>query len=841
MTNTIRAAKTTRAAGTATALVVAVLPAGASAQQPSTDTSRYMAPPDAIVEILDAPPTPGVLVGPAQDVIVLVESRSMPPIAWLARPMHRLAGYRIDPRNSGPWSAPTIAAMTIRSLAAARATNGNGNGSGSADTDDNGGFRIVAPAGTTLGWPAFAPDGSHLSYAVLRDTGIELWVADLVAQQPRPLTSAALNATWGNPCEWLADSSGVLCRFRQSARGSPPNPPRAPNGPNVQTNDGEQSPVRTYQDLLSSAHDEALFQYHFTSQIATVALATGSRTDIGAPGLYASVNGAPDSQHMLVERVVPPFSRLLPARRFARTVEVWSRDGGGPGATATAAPFVLAELPLADQVPIGGVPTGPRAHRWAATEAATVLWAEAQDGGDPNISARNRDIVYSLDAPFDREPRELTRTEHRFSSIAWTADGTALVTETDRPTRWTRTSIIYPGGGDTRRLFDRSAEDVYSDPGRFLFHPGGGIANRTVLQDGDFIYLTGSGASPDGDLPFVDRLNLATLDTTRLFRAEPGTYETVVAVLSDDGRTLLTRRESPTEPPNYHVRDTRTGTVRALTNYTDPAPVLRGIEKRLLTYERADGVGLSATLYLPPGYQEGDRPPMLMWAYPREYVDPAAASQVRGSPYRFTALRGASHLLLLAEGYAILDGPAMPIVGEGHTANDTYIEQLVASAQAAIDEVVEMGVADRDRIAIGGHSYGAFMTANLLAHSDLFRAGIARSGAYNRTLTPFGFQNEQRTFWEARDIYAAMSPFFHAEKVNEPILLTHGEIDNNSGTFPIQSERYYHALKGHGATVRYVTLPYESHGYVARESVLHVVAEMLNWCNEHLVSNAAAR
>ena len=826
-----------RAAGiVAVAVVVTGLPDSASAQPSSPDADGYLLPPERIVEILDAPPTPRVLVGPGRDVAVFIESRSMPPIAWLARPMHRLAGYRIDPRSSGPWSAPAIAAMTIRPIdptAVARDAQDPGDGGGNAP--DHGGFRIVAPAGTTLGWPAFSPDGSHLSYAVLRDTGIELWVADVAARQPRPLTSAALNATWGNPCEWLADSSGVLCRFRRSARGAPPDPPRAPGGPNVQQNDGRQSPVRTYQDLLGTAHDEALFRYHFTSQIATVALATGSRTDIGTPGLYASVRGAPDDRHLLVERVQPPFSRLFPASRFGRTVEVWLRDDSGQDAATRANdPVILAELPLADQVPIGGVPTGPRGHRWHATAPATIVWTEAQDGGDPSASTSNRDILYELDAPFEGEPRELARTEHRFSTIVWTTDGTALVTETDRPTRWTRTSVVYPGGGDARRLFDRSSEDVYRDPGRPLRRPGSGIASRVLLQDGSFIYLAGTGAAPDGDRPFVDRLDLATLDTHRVFRTEPGTYETVIAVLSDDGRTLLTRRESPTDPPNYYLRDATAGTLQALTDYPDPAPLLRGIEKRLITYERADGVALSATLHLPPGYRQGDRPPMLMWAYPREYVDPAAASQVRGSPYRFTSLRGASHLLLLAEGYAILDGPAMPIVGEGNTANDTYVEQLVASAEAAIDAVVELGVAGRDRIAIGGHSYGAFMTANLLAHSDLFRAGIARSGAYNRTLTPFGFQNERRTFWEARDIYAAMSPFFHAEKVNEPILLTHGEVDNNSGTFPIQSERFYHALKGHGATVRYVTLPYESHGYAARESVLHVVAEMLNWCNEHL-------
>ena len=783
----------------------------AAAQSHPGSAGGYLTPPQEIVDILDAPPTPGVLVSPNRDVIVLTERRSMPPISWQARPLERLAGYRIDPRNSGPWRAPETSALTIRRV----------------DGEPvDAGVRIDAPHGTTLGWPQFSPDGSHLSYAVLRDTGIELWTVDIGSGKRRALTSASLNATWGNPCQWLFDSSGVLCRFRVPGRGAPPSPPRQPGGPNIQEHDGRLSPVRTYQDLLANPYDEALFEYHFTSRIETVDLATGKRTPIGEPGLFMRVSGAPNSRHLLVERLEHPFSWLHPASRFPRSVEVWTRDDGEVATVAT--------LSLADAVPIGGVPTGPRGHRWNPTAPATLVWSEAQDGGDPKAEVPHRDHLFALDAPFDGEPRELTRTEYRFTGIGWTDAGTALVNEYDRETRWFRTSLLDVGGDESRTLFDRSAEDRYGDPGFPWQRPGGGTASSVVLQDGDSIYLVGRGASPEGDLPFVDRLNLDTLATERLFRSESGTYETAVAVLPADGGSLLTRRESATEPPNYFATNLSTGDRRALTDFSDPAPILRQVEKRLLTYEREDGVGLSATLYLPPGYQEGDRPPMLLWAYPREFTNVNAASQVTGSPHRFTTLRGASHLLLLTQGYAILDGPAMPIVGEGETANDNYVEQLVSSAKAAIDKVIELGVADADRIAIGGHSYGAFMTANLLAHSDLFAAGIARSGAYNRSLTPFGFQNERRTFWEAQHIYAAMSPFFHAEKVNEPILLTHGEIDNNSGTFPIQSERFYQALKGHGATVRYVTMPHESHGYAARESVLHVVAEMLNWCDRYL-------
>ena len=518
-----------------------------------------------------------------------------------------------------------------------------------------------------------------------------------------------------------------------------------------------------------------------------------------------------------------PFSWLVTARSFPKDVTV--RNGSGELVAQ------IARLGLADAVPIGGVPTGPRRYTWNPTEPHTLVWVEAQDGGDPRRTVPHRDRVVSLSAPFSGEPTELARTELRYGGIAWTEDGTALLTETDRRTRRTRTWVL-AGDGQPRALWDRSTEDRYANAGTPVTRPRPG--GRVIRQTGDAIYLTGAGSSPDGDRPFLDRLDLRTFETERLFRSADDAYEVVAAVLSDDGGSLLTRRETRVDPPNYYVRDTAGGGRRAITSFENPAPQLTGIEKTLVTYQRADGVQLSGMLYLPPGYREGQRVPMVLWAYPREFIDPQLAGQVSGSDNRFTAIRGPSHLLLLTQDFAIFDGPTMPIIGPGETANDTYVEQLVASAQAAVDTVVDMRVTDRDTIGVGGHSYGAFMTANLLAHSDLFQMGIARSGAYNRSLTPFGFQNERRTFWEATDIYAAMSPFFHADKIDEPILLIHGEVDNNSGTFPIQSARMYMALKGHGATVRYVTLPHESHGYASRESVLHTVAEMLNWANTYV-------
>ncbi|MGH7752976.1 MAG: alpha/beta hydrolase family protein, partial [Gemmatimonadales bacterium] len=379
-----------------------------------------------------------------------------------------------------------------------------------------------------------------------------------------------------------------------------------------------------------------------------------------------------------------------------------------------------------------------------------------------------------------------------------------LLAESNRARRWIKTWILETDrpGVAPRVLWDRSGEDRYGDPGFPVMKPvpGGSV----LLRTGDFLYLTGAGATPEGDRPFLDRLNLRTLRTERLWRAAADHYESVVALLDDQARQVLTRRESATEPPNYSVRQTRGGALRALTAFRDPAPQLTGVQKQLVTYQREDGVPLSGTLYLPAGYRAGTRLPVIMWAYPTEFASAQAAGQVRTTANRFTFYRGISHLLLLTQGYAIFDDPKMPILG-GDTANNTYVTQLVASARAAVSKLVEMGVADPERIGVGGHSYGAFMTANLLAHSDLFRAGVARSGAYNRTLTPFGFQAEERTFWQAEDVYMHMSPFAYADSVNEPILLIHGEADNNSGTFPIQSERLYHALKGLGATARYVT------------------------------------
>jgi dipeptidyl aminopeptidase/acylaminoacyl peptidase len=796
------------------ATALAVLAAPAAAQQPA----GYLTPPAPISRILDAPPTPTVNVGRDGRTIALLERENLPGIAELAEPELRLAGFRISPRTNGPSSGRMswITGITFQDLA-------------------SGARRPVRlPAGTRIGGTQWSPDGSRLAFAAAGQGGMELWVADVATGAARRVLPATLNATTGVPFQWLPDGSGFLVRQVVAGRGAPPAEPRVPTGPLVQENLGRTSPGRTYQDLLQTPHDERLFDYYFTSQLAQVPLAGGAPRRIGEPGIIEEASVSPDGRFILVSRITKPYSYVAPAGRFPNRVQVLDMAGREVKR--------IADIPLTDNLPTAfdAVATGPRRAEWRSDAPATLFWVEAQDGGNPRGEAAVRDRLFLLDAPFTGQPRRWMDLDQRFSNVEWGTDDFALVTSRWWNTRWERRYAASPSNpaGAPRKISDRTYDDRYGNPGEPLTtYTRSGHPVMMLTADGRGVFVTGQGASPQGLYPFLDRMDIATGEARRLWRAENPYFETVATVLNRDGSRILTRRESLADAPNYYVRTLPGGTAQAVTRFTDPAPQLAGVTRQLITYKRADGVDLSGTLYLPAGYdaRRDGRLPLVMWAYPTEFRDAASAGQVSDSPNRFARPGGTSHLFLLTQGYAVLDNPTMPIVGaNGAEPNDTYIQQLVASARAAVDKVVEMGVADRDRIGVGGHSYGAFMTANLLAHSDLFRAGIARSGAYNRTLTPFGFQAEQRSYWDATETYTAMSPFTYANKVNEPILLIHGEADDNSGTFPIQSERFYAALKGHGATVRYVVLPYEAHGYRGRESVMHTLAEMVGWMDRYV-------
>ena len=777
----------------------------------------YRKPPQAVLDVLNAPVPPVAFISPARDRAIVATATRYPPISDLAQPMLRLAGLRINPNTSAPHLLSYYVRLSLKRI------------------DTGAETPIQLPPGAQASFITWSADGRRFAFANRTPTGLELWVGDAATGRVAKLRGVTVNAVYGDPFQWMPDNRTLLVQLVPAARGQLRPAPTVPREPNIQESSGRAGPVRTYQDLLKNPYDEEQLEYYATAQLAAVDAASGRTTVISRPAIFETVRPSPDGRYILVSRIRRPFSYLYPVSDFPKDVEVW--DASGKLA------HKIASLPLQDQVPIDGVQTGPRRYAWRPTEPATLVWAEALDEGDPKRKVEHRDRVLMLKAPFAATPAEIFRTPQRLSNLTWfETGGTLLVSDYDRDTRKAVTWIVSADRpGEARKVWDRNVQDRYNDPGapvtRLL--PSN---HRAILVHDNHIYLTGAGASREGDRPFLDRFDLQTLKAERLFRSDSKSYETYVALLKDDASQFITRRESPADPPNYFVHAIPAGAggsvpstaARALTEFKDPTPQLRGIKKQLVTYKRKDGVPLSFTLYLPPGYKEGTRLPTVVWAYPLEFNDADTAGQVTGSAQRYTTIGGPSHLFFLLNGYAVLDSATMPVVGTPEKVNDTYVEQITESAEAAIDKAVEMGVTDRERVGVGGHSYGAFMTANLLAHTDLFRAGIARSGAYNRTLTPFGFQSERRILWEAPEMYIKVSPFMQAHKIKEPILLIHGEADNNTGTFPIQSERLFQAIKGNGGTARLVMLPHESHAYRARESVLHVVAEMLEWADRYV-------
>jgi dipeptidyl aminopeptidase/acylaminoacyl peptidase len=775
----------------------------------------YQLPPQEVVDIIDAAPEPGVSLSPDRHWMLLIDRPAMPSIEDVSRRMLRQAGMRIDPAANGRFQTNYNTGLSLRAL------------------DGDQVQRIPLPDGARVGTIDWSHHSDSLIFSLITDHGQHLWSVSADDPAHPTLLTDRLSTVTGF-VSWMPDGKSVICQIVPENRGAEPQADNTPAGPNIQESSGNKSPTRTYQDLLSNPHDEALFEHYATNRLARIDL-NGNLQTIGEPAIYADVSVSPDGRHLLTTRIEKPYSYLMRMGSFPQKIEVWNLDSN--------LEYLVADVPMAENIPIEGVRTGPRRVDWKAGEPAMLVWTEALDGGDPNVEAEHRDRMMALAAPFRGEPKELLRTQQRAFGMSVMDDPSiVVVTDYDRDRRWVQANMYDLKQPDTSpvTVMDRSIRDRYNDPGQIMMVPDESGHVR-ALQDGDWIYRIGLGASPKGNLPFIDRQNIKTQETERLWRCQEGVYEFVVAITeSSDGTkpTVIISSEGPTSPRNYHMVNLETNERKALTDFQDPTPQVRGIKKQLVTYEREDGVPLSATLYLPVDNKEGERLPLIVWAYPREFNDVATAAQISGSPHRFTTMRGITHLTFLTQGYAIMDAATMPVIGDPETMNDTFVEQIVSAAKAAIDKAVEMGVADPERVGVGGHSYGAFMTANLLARCDLFKAGIARSGAYNRTLTPFGFQSERRPFWDASDVYFKVSPFMHADKINEPILLVHGEADNNSGTFPVQSTRMYQAIKGNGGTVRLVMLPNESHGYRARESVLHTQAEMIAWFDKH-VKNAS--
>ncbi|AWW74039.1 peptidase S9 prolyl oligopeptidase [Erythrobacter sp. KY5] len=783
---------------------------GLGATVPASAQDGYQTPPPEVTDIVTRAPAPRVSISPDNDLILLMEREALPPVADLARPMEKLAGIRLDASVNDRYGTRDFVGLSLQDIATGEVRS------------------IDLPANADISDVAWSTDGSKIVFTNTRADAMDVHVLDTASGQVTTLMTGGVNPVFQSPT-WLPGGS-LLTLAIPSDRGEKPMESLTPQGPAIQdASGGQEAQTRTFQDLLENPHDEAMFKWLATSQPVIMDADGSNIRMVGEPRIYTNVSASPDGQYLLMEWISEPFSYQVPWYRFPHTSAVFTMDGDLVS--------TIVEQPLADALPVQGVVTGRRSIQWHPGEDAMLMWVEAQDGGDPRTESDNRDNVLAFEAPFRGEGRVLARLEDRASG-AMGIEGTddLIVYEYDRDTRELRQTLVDVRDGEAAREIGlRNIQDAYNDPGSPLMTTNeyGKYVARNV--DGKLL-LTGSGATPEGLRPFLRRFDLSTLDTEELWRNSGEQLESVIDVVTEDGSEFITFYESPTNPGNVKLYSG--GSEQFLTNFPDPHPELTGIKRELVTYTREDGVELTATLYLPPEYKEGDKVPVVVWAYPREFNDASTAGQNRDSPYRFTRIGGYSHLFFLTQGYAVLDRASMPVVGsDPETVNDTFIEQVVSNAQAAVDFTVERGFGDGVRLGVGGHSYGAFMTAHLLARSDLFRAGIARSGAYNRTLTPFGFQAERRIFWDTPETYYRLSPFMAANMINEPVLFIHGDNDSNSGTFPQQSERMFAAVKGTGGTARLVMLPHEDHGYRGRESVLHTLHEMFEWFDAH-VKNA---
>lgn len=799
--------------------------------------SGYDRPPREILEVMRAPAAPVPRVSPTKDSMLLISWQQYPSIARVSEPFLRLAGARVEPRNRSKHDTPGGYGISpgAQSYTLVRIPSGEE-------------LPVQLPKKATIGAPLWSADGKYFAFTAATHNAVELWIGDSAHGAVRKVPGVRLNPMLDAAIQWMPDQKTLLVKAVPDHQGPPPPSPDVPDGPSIQESTGKKGQSSTYEnrDTLGSAHDEDLFDYYAASQLALVDTTRGTVTPVGKPANYVNLDAAPDGKHVLVSSVHRPYSYVTTYERFPQEIQVW--DVSRPAKIGI---HTMASLPLADRVPVHGVPVGPRDFSWRATEPTTLIWAEALDGGDWNVTVPARDKVMMQRAPFETAPTEVMKVEQRFGGFSWgERPETALLDQYDENRHWQKTLIVDVDHPKNQRLlWDQSMDEMYKNPGTPVYRR---LANGAVVmqQDGGSIFLSGNGATPQGDRPFLDRLDLATLETKRLFRSEKGAYERFLALTDAHGGAFLTWRQTPQDPPNAFAH--RLGkpitsavgeaaydlTSAAVTHVTDPSPQLRKIKKRLVTYKRADGLDLSFTLYTPPGYLEGTRIPAILNAYPLDYADPAAAGQITGSQQTFTQLR--QYQLLLLAGYAVIDKAAFPIVGDPKSAYDTYLDQLVADAQAAVKAAVDTGVVDPDRIAVTGHSHGALMTANLLAHTDLFRAGAATSGSYNKTLTPFGFQNERRSVWEAPEVYRKASTFFFADKLKKPILIVHGADDANPGTTPLQATKFFEAIRGNGGIARLVMLPHEPHWYAAQESNEHLVAELLRWFDKY-VKNAPAR
>jgi dipeptidyl aminopeptidase/acylaminoacyl peptidase len=798
-------------------LIIIILFLSSSTFTLAQDNGSYKTPPKDISDMLSAKTAPSISMDDKGEWMLLLESSGYPSVEELAKPELKIAGLRINPANFTKSRQSSFNGLVLKRIV------------------DGKDFTIQGlPSPLFINDVEWNANGTKIAFTNNTNNRVDLYLIDVVTKKVTKVNKSPLN-TINETFQWYDNNTLVYLSAIKLATAAPVKS-TMPKGPTVQENYGKASPRPTFQDLIKSPYDEELFSFYATTQL--IKNTNGTETKIGQPAIYSSISISPDKKYLLTRKLKKPFSYTVPVNGFPADVLLIDMTGKTIK--------LLADLPSAETAPGGNdnVQLVPRAFAWRNDEPATITWCMPLDSGLIKKEVEYRDAVYALSAPFTGEAKQLFKTKMRYFGTIWGDANVAIVSEGLRGKQLVQTDRFNSITEDLEKLMVRNSTNAYANPGQPVTAPNQYGKNVLVtIDNGNKIILNNTaGSSPKGDLPFLLSYDIHQKKADTIWRCAEGNFEYVVKLLDVNKLSLITRKEAEKEVPNYWLKNLKLRIAdRPLTSFKNPYPQLEGVTKEKIRYKRADGVDLTGDLYLPKGYDKNrdGKLPVFIWAYPAEYNTATDAAQVRGSEHRFTMVNWGSPVYYVTQGYAVLNNAEMPIVAtaKDRKPNDNFIEQLTMNAEAAINVLDSLGVGDRNRVAVGGHSYGAFMTANLLAHTKLFKAGIARSGAYNRSLTPFGFQNEDRNYWQATQLYNEMSPFNYADKIKTPLLLVHGEMDNNTGTFPIQSERMFNAIKGNGGTTKFISLPYESHGYQGKENILHTLAEQFNWLEKY-VKNA---
>ena len=776
----------------------------------------YQKPSPEILALADYERAPSVSMDTKKEYLLLSYRNTYKTLDDLNQTEMRLGGLRINPLTNISSTVTYVNNLKIRKISNKYETQISG-----------------LPLNAKISNVAWSQNEKKIAFTNTTHSGVELWVIDVASATAKKITSDNLNANLGSPFSWMKDNETLLVKVLPKNRPALINDKKdLPKGPTVSVSDGSKSQNRTYQDLLKNKSDEANFDALVTSELYIITT-SGTASLFKPADIYAGESFSPDGNYLMLTTIQKPYSYIVPYSRFPQKSVVYDLTGKEIKQ--------VNEVPLTEIMPKGfsSVRTGKRSMSWRADKPATLVFVEALDEGDQAKKVDYRDELFQWNAPFNSTPTSMMKTQQRFGEIIWGNDSFAIAYDSWYDTRNTKTYLLNPSNPNEapKVISDRNSQDIYSDPGNFETKKNEFGRYVISIENGN-AYLIGDGHSKEGQFPFIDELNLKTLKTKRLYISKiKDKKEDLISIEDFKKGEVLVMIQSKNDYPNYYFRNIKSGKLSPITDFKNPFESIKNVYKEVIKYKRKDGVDLSGTLYLPANYDltKKEKLPLLIWAYPAEFKDKNSAGQNDKNPNEFTFPNYGSFVYWVTKGYAVLDDASFPIIGEGATEpNDTFIKQLVDDAEAAINAVANLGYINRKKVAVGGHSYGAFMTANLLTHSNLFACGIARSGAYNRTLTPFGFQSEQRNYWDVPAIYNEMSPFMNADKMKTPLLLIHGEADNNPGTFTLQTERYFQALKNLGAPTRMIILPKEAHGYVAKENILHLLWEQDQFLEKYL-------